>query len=116
MSTLNDLINCQPLKEEYYSCLQKENLSFNPEILKFKATGSFEKVGQLKIKEETIKKCKGEKLAKCLAAKYELKNINEKELAKYYEEKYDQAVKKNNENILKEHSLQKNDQQPNKEF
>lgn len=110
MSDINNLIDCKSLKDKYYSCLQRENLSFNPEILKYKATGSFEKVNQLKIKEETFKKCNGDKLAKCLSIKYDLQNINEKELAKYYEEKYDKSVKKSNQNILKEHTLNKNDQ------
>jgi hypothetical protein len=105
MSDLNNLIDCKSLKEQYYSCLQRENLSFNPEILKYNATGSFEKVSQLKIKEETIIKCKGDQFAMCLSIKYDLKNINEKELAKYYEQMYDKSVKKTNENILKENAL-----------
>jgi hypothetical protein len=97
---MNDI--CLEIKKEFYECVKSEKLGFNPEFLKLKATNSKVQQGVL-IEENIIRKCKGNRLAKCLSEKYQIQSINEKELSSYYQSQYEERLNK-----LSESKSQKN--------
>ena len=100
-------INCETIKKEYYDCLKSNNLGFDPELLKFNAGKIIKNFPNLRIDDKIMKKCGSDKLANCLSAKYDILSINEKELSKYYEDKYNKEIIKGNAMNLKNNLIEK---------
>jgi hypothetical protein len=78
---------CDELKEKFYECARKLNLKFDTNLLKVRVS-DLQDNSNIKIDEEVFKKCPIVELGKCLHAKYEVENINEKNLYDYFDNKY----------------------------
>jgi hypothetical protein len=101
-------MDCSKIKEEYYECIKQEKLGYDPGLLKYKASASLQKLNDIRITEDVYKKCKGSLFSKCLSHKYELKSINEKELADYYNKKYEEKIAEKSNEILSNNSIKNN--------
>lgn len=101
-------MDCNKVKEQYYECIKNEKLGYDAGLLKYKAAISLNKLNEIRISEEVYKRCNGSLLSKCLSQKYELKNINEKELASYYNKKFEEKVSEKNQEILLNNQIKSN--------
>jgi hypothetical protein len=80
-------ITCSEIKKEYFNCIKSKNLGFESDVLKYRVA-KLENFEKFYVPEKIMKACKSQILAKCLEEKYEIKSINDKELADYYNDKY----------------------------
>jgi len=92
------MLDCREIKEEVFNCIKKNNLGYNPEILKFNMKSSIKQVGQLKIDNNLLTKCNSNKLAQCLTLKYDVSSIDDKKLYEYYTDKFKDIVSMGTDN------------------
>ncbi len=85
-------MDCNIIKEELYKCIQKKDLGFDPELLKFSTKSSFKHIGKLRISEKILKECNSDKLAMCLQIKHRMDVLDERKLYEYYDKKYNDLL------------------------
>ena len=90
--TVENDLNCNKLKNEYYKCLKNEDKNIGEEMKLF-AKNKLNKIKDYKIDQKILKKCGNEKLLFCLNKKYRMENIDDQELIEAFSNQYDRIMK-----------------------